>query len=1206
MGAVVGIDLGTTNTVIAAAKEGRAVALQDESGSTSIPSIVSFLPSGAVMVGNAAKERRAQDPRNTIYSVKRLIGRTWDSSEVKTASSRLPFELREGPGRATFVVARGETYTLPEISAFVLRKARSIAELALGEPVDRAVITVPANFNDLQRAATKVAGRVAGLEVLRILNEPTAAALAFGHTRGNREIIAVYDFGGGTFDLTLLRLTDDVFEVLATAGDTFLGGDDIDAAIAQGIQRFLGRESPAAHSAEPNVLERLRAAAEHIKLTLSESTEARIRLSEHELAAHGALEFAMSRDEFNELVDPIVARTFKVCADALGMARLTPKDLDHILLVGGTTRIPLVRKRVEEYFGKRARDDLDPHEVVALGAAQQAMALTQLRANAAAAPAVPAPSAASNQDVITKKNVVSPHLRQQVVSTLTRQQTDAGVGSGGDAVEPGRVSVVSPSGPLTSPIATTKDFGKAARSPQEPTTATSAALQPVAASGMNLEPLQPPSTLDGLGPTFGSSRAAGTPTKTVPMARQNATASPSRGQGPARSPEPRPDLLPLSMRETLPDDSAAWDEQSLDAGVSFGLPIVVGQPHPAERMATTQVSATFGDERSGGDKAPITDLPLVLARAPQKAAGSTAQPRLGLPAPNLSSATDDGLTRDPLPLDEYGFEEPTAVRPPGPGRHKTHGLGPEPLRSAADDLPDLAPRDKSGKAAEFLPREPNDLPLAASPHPAPRAPAAEHPTANPAALDEEEIRARYGDLPLIVGGKRVGARTTDLGLDAGARSDLRQKMPTVPDGDPPPPTLAGLPAVQSPPVLLPLPALRAATPAMADTSQLAPSTVDSAIAAGESHRRTKEPSVDNPPMSFGTAVKRPPPPSSAIAPIPARENDQSASLETNLEPAARTHSGGRPRPPSALETPSRESSDSVEPVPRSYRAPPTREAARQRAADEHSLPIPDLPPPSPARPTAPVQLPSPLEKRTSAQEPPPPHRPIPPAPQMAEQHSPTVPVLRSGVTSPMISNVPTGQVDPRNAAPLPGPIGHTPDAAAAAPPRPPAPAPHPSAPVATRGTQVPSLFSSLPKTLSGRPALLIDVTPLSLCVETVGGYVDVLVARNTPVPCERTREFITAQDNQQSVIVRVAQGESRLFRENAPLGEVHLTGIPAAPRGQARIAVTFGIDADGLLHVRALDVPSGQSAQIDLRLSGMPASPEVTSMMLRHAAKDSA
>src|SRR5512142_556049 len=230
MGAIVGIDLGTTNTVVAAVRDGAPVAIKDETGSSVIPSIVSFLPSGAVLVGDAAKERRSDDPRNTVFSVKRLIGRPWDSPEVTQARQRFTFDLKEGPGRATFVVARGETFTLPEISAYVLRKAKSSAELDLGEPVDRAIITVPANFNDLQRAATKVAGRVAGLEVLRILNEPTAAALAYGYNQSSSERIAVYDFGGGTFDVTLLDLSDNVFEVLATAGNTFLGGDDLDLA----------------------------------------------------------------------------------------------------------------------------------------------------------------------------------------------------------------------------------------------------------------------------------------------------------------------------------------------------------------------------------------------------------------------------------------------------------------------------------------------------------------------------------------------------------------------------------------------------------------------------------------------------------------------------------------------------------------------------------------------------------------------------------------------------------------------------------------------------------------------------------------------------------------------------------------------------------------------------------------------------------------
>src|SRR5690606_33238676 len=217
--AVIGIDLGTTNTVVGAVRAGQASALAGSDGQVLIPSVVSFHPSGSVLVGQEAKARRKIDAKNTIYSVKRLIGRSWDSNEVRQARERFPFEMREGPGQAALVVARKESYTLPEISAFVLRKAKSLAEEALGSPVQRAVITVPANFNDLQRAATKVAGRVAGLEVMRILNEPTAAALAYGYGKASSERIAVYDFGGGTLDITLLDLSDNVFEVLATAGN---------------------------------------------------------------------------------------------------------------------------------------------------------------------------------------------------------------------------------------------------------------------------------------------------------------------------------------------------------------------------------------------------------------------------------------------------------------------------------------------------------------------------------------------------------------------------------------------------------------------------------------------------------------------------------------------------------------------------------------------------------------------------------------------------------------------------------------------------------------------------------------------------------------------------------------------------------------------------------------------------------------------------
>jgi molecular chaperone DnaK len=409
MSLVIGIDLGTTNTVVSVVRDGQASALTDESGQTLIPSVVSFHPNGNVLVGRPAKERRIVDATSTIYSIKRLIGRSWESEEVRRARSRFPFEMREGPGQASLVVARGETYTLPEISAFVLRKAKSVAEAALGTSIDRAVITVPANFNDLQRAATKVAGRVAGLEVMRILNEPTAAALAYGYGRVSSERVAVYDFGGGTFDVTLLDLSNNVFEVLATAGNTFLGGDDVDLAIAERMAELLVAQHRIDARADLQVFERLRASAETLKHRLSSETEVHITVPEVGHAPGGKsidFEFSMTRGELERLLVPIVDRTFDVCREALGIARLSTNDFDQVLLVGGSTRIPLVRRRVEEFFKKPLKANINPDEVVAIGAAIQAAALSGAEKRKGTIP--PAPNPASRQTQPSFSDAQSP------------------------------------------------------------------------------------------------------------------------------------------------------------------------------------------------------------------------------------------------------------------------------------------------------------------------------------------------------------------------------------------------------------------------------------------------------------------------------------------------------------------------------------------------------------------------------------------------------------------------------------------------------------------------------------------------------------------------------------------------------------------------------------------------------------------------------
>lgn len=379
---IVGIDLGTSNSVIAHVDGAGAVrVLADEAGYKIHPSVVSFHPNGGVVVGSPAKQRKVIDPKNTIYSAKRLIGRSFHSPEVTTARGRMPYQIIEGANQQPRVVTRGGDFAIPEISAIVLDHVRNVAASQLQQSIERAVVTVPATFNDAQRSATATAGAIAGLTIVRVLNEPTAAALAYGNLRNLNETIVVYDFGGGTFDVTILKLEGDVYEVLGTSGDTFLGGDDLDERLVDRmIEKFLAEHRVDLRMNEVSMM-RLRAVAEQTKIELSRRSRALVRVDEVAYGPNGKpldLNIEIARDEFVRHVADIVDRTFPVCQEAMTYAQLTMDRISDVVLVGGTTKIPYVRDQVARFFGKAPRADVSAEDAVAIGAALQASALEHL------------------------------------------------------------------------------------------------------------------------------------------------------------------------------------------------------------------------------------------------------------------------------------------------------------------------------------------------------------------------------------------------------------------------------------------------------------------------------------------------------------------------------------------------------------------------------------------------------------------------------------------------------------------------------------------------------------------------------------------------------------------------------------------------------------------------------------------------------------
>ncbi len=376
---VVGIDLGTSNSVISVMLEGQPIVIPDPEEHRIHPSIVYFFEDGRTALANAAKSYRIQDPVHTVYSAKRLIGRPYDSPELKVLIGSFPYPIVPSNDGAPRIQIRQTLHPPEGIGARVLFYLKELAQSYLGQEVRKAVLTVPANFDEGQRRATKKAGEMAGLEVLRLINEPTAAALAYGYGQARREKVAIYDFGGGTFDITILELRDNVFEVLSTAGNSYLGGDDFDNRLVGSMLTAFEKQYGYDLSGDEVIRQRLKAIAQDIKHALTNRDQVSTRVTEYVPGSltELELEFSLSREAFNRRTVDIVDQSLKTCEEALQVANLQPSQIDHLVLVGGTTRVPIVAERVQQFFNKRAVAGINPDEVVSIGAAIFGASLVQ-------------------------------------------------------------------------------------------------------------------------------------------------------------------------------------------------------------------------------------------------------------------------------------------------------------------------------------------------------------------------------------------------------------------------------------------------------------------------------------------------------------------------------------------------------------------------------------------------------------------------------------------------------------------------------------------------------------------------------------------------------------------------------------------------------------------------------------------------------------
>src|SRR5215216_1868075 len=377
---VIGIDLGTTNSCVAIVEDGTPVVIPNRGGYKTTPSMVAIAENGKRLVGHIAKRQAITNAENTVYAAKRLIGRKWGSAAVRSSLEIMPYRIVEGPHDDVRIMLRDQVFSVPEVSAYILQEMKLISEEYLGEEVQKAVITVPAYFNDGQRQATKDAGRIAGLDVIRIINEPTAAALAYGFGRNIERKVAVYDLGGGTFDISILEIGNGVFEVISTAGDTFLGGEDFDRRIIDWLVFNFQKEHKVDLRKDKMALQRLKDVAEKAKCELSSVRETEINLpfiisTGRNEALH--LQRSLSRQTLEKLTEDLVERTIDICRQAIGDAKLDVDEIEDVILVGGMTRMPVVQQAVASFFGRDPNKSVHPDEVVAMGAAIQGAALVQ-------------------------------------------------------------------------------------------------------------------------------------------------------------------------------------------------------------------------------------------------------------------------------------------------------------------------------------------------------------------------------------------------------------------------------------------------------------------------------------------------------------------------------------------------------------------------------------------------------------------------------------------------------------------------------------------------------------------------------------------------------------------------------------------------------------------------------------------------------------